>query len=71
MENEGDEFSLSAMQTLGDYYVETGNEEGIENIRKSRMIRIQKERDDIERTFERGNQIYPEFRLSLLVRLEA
>lgn len=32
-ENEGDEFSLSAMQTLGDYYVETGNEEGIENIR--------------------------------------
>ena len=44
---------------------------GIENIRKSRMIRIQKERDDIERTFERGNQIYPEFRLSLLVRLEA
>lgn len=44
---------------------------GIENIRKSRMIRIQKERDDIEKTFERGNQIYPEFRLSLLVRLEA
>lgn len=32
-ENKGDEFSLSAMQTLGDYYVETGNEEGIENIR--------------------------------------
>lgn len=44
---------------------------GIENIRKSRLTRLEKEREEIERTFEKGKQIYPDFRLSLLVRLEA
>ena len=44
---------------------------GIENIRKSRLQRLEKERDEIERSFEKGKQVYPDFRLSLLVRLEA
>ncbi len=44
---------------------------GIENIRKSRLQKLEKERDEIERSFEKGKQVYPDFRLSLLVRLEA
>ena len=44
---------------------------GIENIRKSRLTRLEKEREEIERAFEKGKQVYPDFRLSLLVRLEA
>lgn len=44
---------------------------GIENIRKSRLTRLKKEREEIERAFEKGKQVYPDFRLSLLVRLEA
>ena len=44
---------------------------GIDNIRKSRLQRLEKEREDIERSFKKGKQVYPDFRLSLLVRLEA
>ena len=44
---------------------------GIENIRKSRLQRLEKERDEIEKSFEKGKHVYPDFRLSLLVRLEA
>ena len=44
---------------------------GIENIRKSRLTRLEKEREEIERAFEKGKQVYPDFRLALLVRLEA
>lgn len=44
---------------------------GIENIRKSRLIRLEREREEIERSFKAGKQVYPDFRLSLLVRLEA
>ena len=44
---------------------------GIENIRRSRLQRLEKEREDIERSFKKGKQVYPDFRLSLLVRLEA
>ena len=43
---------------------------GIENIRKSRLVRLEKEREEIERAYEKGKQVYPDFRLSLLVRLE-
>lgn len=44
---------------------------GIENIRKSRLQRLEKEREEIERSFAKGKKVYPDFRLSLLVRLEA
>ena len=44
---------------------------GIENIRKSRLLRLEREKEEIEKSFEKGKQVYPDFRLSLLVRLEA
>lgn len=44
---------------------------GIENIKKSRLLRLEREREEIERSFKAGKQVYPDFRLSLLVRLEA
>lgn len=44
---------------------------GIENIKKSRLFRLKREREEIERSFKAGKQVYPDFRLSLLVRLEA
>ena len=39
-ENEGDEFSLSAMQTLGDYYVETGIKRRTELTRRRFMTGV-------------------------------
>jgi ERCC4-related helicase len=44
---------------------------GIENIRRSRLKRLEKEREEIERNYKKGKQVFPDFRLSLLVRLEA
>ena len=44
---------------------------GIENIRKSRLLRLEREKEENERSFAKGKQVYPDFRLSLLVRLEA
>lgn len=44
---------------------------GIENIKRSRLLRLERERKEIERNFKAGKQVYPDFRLSLLVRLEA
>lgn len=44
---------------------------GIENIKKSRLMRIAWEREEIEKRYQKGKQVYPDFRLSLLVRLEA
>lgn len=32
---------------------------------------LEREREEIERSFKAGKQVYPDFRLSLLVRLEA
>ncbi|OON96453.1 MAG: helicase [Candidatus Epulonipiscium fishelsonii] len=43
---------------------------GIENIRKSRLLKLQKEKQEIEAKFKEGKQVYPDFRLSMLVRLE-
>lgn len=43
---------------------------GIENIRKSRLLKLQKEKQAIEAEFKAGKQVYPDFRLSILVRLE-
>ena len=44
---------------------------GIENIKKSRLARLAREKEEIERSFAKGKQVFPDFRLSLLVRLEA
>lgn len=42
---------------------------GIDNIRKSRLQRLEKE--TVEERYRKGQEVYPEFRLCLLVRLEA
>ena len=44
---------------------------GIENIRRSRLLKLQKEKEQIEKDFKNGSHIYPEFKLVLLARLEA
>ena len=44
---------------------------GIENIRKSRLLKLQKERKEIEEEYRKNRTVYPDFRLSLMVRLEA
>lgn len=44
---------------------------GIENIRRSRLARLQIEKTSIEAQHKKGNQVYPDFRLMILVRLEA
>ena len=44
---------------------------GIENIRRSRLSKLEREKATIESEFQKGKQVYPDFRLVLLVRLEA
>ena len=44
---------------------------GIENIRRSRLEKLAREKASIEAKYEKGSQIYPDFRLMILVRLEA
>lgn len=44
---------------------------GIDNIRKSRLQRLEKEKEFIEERYRKGQEVYPEFKLCLLVRLEA
>lgn len=44
---------------------------GIENIRLSRQRKLTKERLLIEDRYQKGFQLYPEFKLMLLIRLEA
>lgn len=39
---------------------------GIENIRKSRLTRLEKEREEIERAFEKGKQVYPDFPIIII-----
>lgn len=50
---------------------EAAQQIGIENIRKSRIARLQRERDTIEENYKNGQQVYPDFRLVVLVKLEA
>lgn len=50
---------------------EAAQQIGIENIRKSRIARLQRERETIEENYRKGQQVYPDFRLVVLVRLEA
>lgn len=44
---------------------------GIENIRSSRLAKLAQEKASIEVKYKKGSQIYPDFRLMNLVRLEA
>lgn len=44
---------------------------GIENIRQTRIKRLDEEKDRIEKEYQRGKQIYPEVTLILLLKLEA
>lgn len=44
---------------------------GIENIRLSRLAKLAREKASIEAEYKKVSQIYPEFRLMMLVRLEA
>ena len=44
---------------------------GIENIRASRIRKLAKEKANIEEAHKAGSQIYPDFKLAILIRLEA
>ena len=44
---------------------------GIENIRRSRLTKLAREKSSIEAKYKKGSQIYPDFRLMILIRLEA
>lgn len=44
---------------------------GIENIRRSRLARLEREKAAIEADYKKGGQVYPDFRLMIMVRLEA
>ena len=44
---------------------------GIENIRRGRLAKLEKEKATIESEHKKGTQVYPDFRLMLAVRLEA
>ena len=44
---------------------------GIENIRHSRLEKLRREKASIEAEYKKGSQIYPDFRLMILVRLPA
>lgn len=50
---------------------ETTEHVGIDNIRKSRLQRLEKEKKAVEGRYRKGQEVYPEFRLCLLVRLES
>ena len=43
----------------------------IENIRRSRLQKLQKEKANIEAQHRKGSQVYPDFRLIMMARLEA
>lgn len=44
---------------------------GIENIRRSRLQKLQKEKANIEAQHRKGSRVYPDFRLIMMARLEA
>ena len=50
---------------------EAAEQIGIENIRQSRIKKLENEKTALEEAFREGNRILPEFRLNLLIRLEA
>ena len=50
---------------------ESVNHIGIENIKQTRIKKLQEEKANIEAEHEQGKQVCPELSLMLLVRLEA
>lgn len=44
---------------------------GIENIRRSRLQKLQKEKEAIESEYKKGLQVYPDFKMIMMARLEA
>ena len=44
---------------------------GIENIRASRLRKLAQEKANIEEAHKTGSRIYPDFKLAILIRLEA
>ena len=51
--------------------MEAARQIGIENIRRSRLRKLEKEKEELETAFATGKKILPDFRLALLARLEA
>ena len=51
--------------------IEAAEHIGIENIRRGRLAKLEKEKATIESEHKKGTQVYPDFRLMLAVRLEA
>ena len=50
---------------------EAADQIGIENIRLSRLQRLEREEEKIAKDYQTGQQVYPDFRLMLLTHLEA
>lgn len=44
---------------------------GIENIRCSRLAKLEREKAAIEAEYKKGSQVFPDFRMMILIRLEA
>ena len=44
---------------------------GIENIRRSRLAKLEREKVAIEAEYKKGSQVFPDFRMMILIRLEA
>ena len=51
--------------------LEAASQIGIENIRNSRIARIEREKKTIEENYTKGQKVCPDFKLVLLVKLEA
>lgn len=43
---------------------------GIENIRRSRLAKLEREKAAIEAEYKKGSQVFPDFRMMILIRLE-
>ena len=50
---------------------EAAEQIGIENIKKSRLSRLSREEESIRENYRKGQKVTPDFRLVILVRLEA
>lgn len=50
---------------------EAAEQIGIENIKKSRLAKLKREKESIEKNYQEGQRVYPEFRMVILARLEA
>ena len=44
---------------------------GIGNIRRSRLAKLEREKAAIEAEYKKGSQVYPDFRMMIMIRLEA